>query len=80
MNDLVENPTDYGIYIVDRRMKSVDESINQLTDYMFDFCAKSRRQRINQRNRTERLSVLLIGDQFIPNILRLVCWHLKSLS
>lgn len=59
MNDLVENPTDYGIYIVDRRMKSVDESINQLTDYMFDFCAKSRRQRINQRNRTERLSVLL---------------------
>ena len=79
MNDLVENPTDYGIYIVDRRMKSVDESINQLTDYMFDFCAKSRRQRINQRNRTERLSVLWIGDQFIPNILRLVCWHLKEL-
>ncbi|CAI5755770.1 unnamed protein product [Candida verbasci] len=59
MEDLIENTSDYGIYIVDRRMKSVDESINQLTDYMFEFCEKTRRQRINQRNRTERLSDLL---------------------
>lgn len=59
MEDLIENASDYGIYIVDRRMKSVDESINQLTDYMFEFVSKSRRQRINQRNRTERLSELL---------------------
>jgi glycogen(starch) synthase len=59
MEDLIENTSDYGIYIVDRRMKGVDESINQLTDYMFDFCQKTRRQRINQRNRTERLSDLL---------------------
>lgn len=59
MEDLIENTSDYGIYIVDRRMKSVDESIDQLTSYMFDFCEKTRRQRINQRNRTERLSDLL---------------------
>lgn len=59
MEDLIENTSDYGIYIVDRRMKSVDESINQLTDYMYDFAEKTRRQRINQRNRTERLSDLL---------------------
>lgn len=59
MEDLIENTSDYGIYIVDRRMKSVDESINQLTDQMFDFTQKNRRQRINQRNRTERLSDLL---------------------
>lgn len=59
MEDLIENTSDYGIYIVDRRMKSVDESINQLTDQMFDFTQKTRRQRINQRNRTERLSDLL---------------------
>ncbi|CAN3357823.1 glycogen [starch] synthase isoform 2 [Diutina catenulata] len=59
MEDLIENTSDYGIYIVDRRMKAVDESINQLTDYMFDFASKTRRQRINQRNRTERLSDLL---------------------
>ncbi|KAI5963804.1 GSY1 [Candida pseudojiufengensis] len=59
MEDLIENTSDYGIYIVDRRMKSVDESIDQLTNYMFEFCEKTRRQRINQRNRTERLSDLL---------------------
>ncbi|KAL8933570.1 MAG: hypothetical protein Q9216_006305 [Gyalolechia sp. 2 TL-2023] len=59
MEELIENATDYGIYIVDRRMRSVDESIDQLADYMFDFTCKSKRQRINQRNRTERLSDLL---------------------
>lgn len=59
MEDLIENTSDYGIYIVDRRLKSVDESIDQLTDYMYDFTEKTRRQRINQRNRTERLSDLL---------------------
>ncbi|OZJ05244.1 hypothetical protein BZG36_02309 [Bifiguratus adelaidae] len=59
MDENIENSEDYGIYIVDRRMKSVDESVNQLADQMFKFCQKSRRQRINQRNRTERLSDLL---------------------
>lgn len=59
MEDLIENSSDYGIYIVDRRLKSVDESIEQLTNYMFEFTQKTRRQRINQRNRTERLSDLL---------------------
>ena len=33
--------------------------MNHLTDCMFSFCAKTRRQRINQRNRVERLSPLL---------------------
>ena len=59
MEELIENASDYGIYIVDRRMKGVDDSVNQLTNFMFDFTSKSRRQRINQRNRTERLSDLL---------------------
>lgn len=59
MEENIENPSDYGIYIVDRRMKSVEESIQQLADIMLGFCQKSRRQRINQRNRTERLSDIL---------------------
>jgi len=37
----------------------VDESVDQLSSYMFDFTRKSRRQRINMRNRTERLSDIL---------------------
>jgi glycogen(starch) synthase len=48
-----------GIYIVDRRFRSADDSCNQLTQFMFGFCQQSRRQRIIQRNRTERLSDLL---------------------
>ncbi|KAG4303849.1 hypothetical protein PORY_002737 [Pneumocystis oryctolagi] len=59
MEDIIENPSDYGIYIVDRRMKSVDESIDQLTNIMYNFTTKTRRQRINQRNRCERLSDFL---------------------
>jgi glycogen(starch) synthase len=59
MEDLLETPEDYGCYIVDRRGQGVDESVNQLTDQMLSFATKSRRQRINQRNRTERLSELL---------------------
>ncbi|KAJ3003282.1 UNVERIFIED_CONTAM: glycogen synthase isoform 1, partial [Siphonaria sp. JEL0065] len=59
MEEMISIPSDYGIYIVDRRMKSVDESCDQLASYMDDFCGKTRRQRINQRNRTERLSDLL---------------------
>ncbi|KAI7866406.1 glycogen synthase [Spinellus fusiger] len=59
MDENIENCEDYGIYVMDRRLKSVEESIQQLCDQMFRFCQKTRRQRINQRNRTERLSDLL---------------------
>lgn len=59
MEELIDNSADYGIYIVDRRTQGVDDSVNQLTNCMYEFCLKSRRQRINQRNRTERLGDLL---------------------
>ncbi|GAA6109946.1 glycogen [starch] synthase, muscle isoform X3, partial [Tachysurus ichikawai] len=59
MEEHIADPTSYGIYILDRRFRSVDDSCNQLTSYLFQFCQQSRRQRIIQRNRTERLSDLL---------------------
>uniref|UniRef100_A0A2I4JH69 Glycogen [starch] synthase n=1 Tax=Stichopus japonicus TaxID=307972 RepID=A0A2I4JH69_STIJA len=59
MAEHVADPTSYGIYIVDRRFKRADESVQQLAGYMFDFTRLTRRQRILQRNRTERLSELL---------------------
>lgn len=59
MQDLIERPEEEGCYIVDRRMQSVEDSVNQLTEHMFSFTNKTRRQRINQRNRVERLSPLL---------------------
>lgn len=59
MEEHISDPAAYGIYIVDRRFRSPEESCNQLTQFMFTFCQQSRRQRIIQRNRTERLSDLL---------------------
>ncbi|KAJ7599806.1 Cullin repeat-like-containing domain protein, partial [Mycena floridula] len=52
MSDLIENPAAEGTYIVDRRSASVKDSIYQPTDYMFEFCQKTMRRKINQRNRT----------------------------
>lgn len=59
MAEHIADPMSYGIYVVDRRFISLDESLNQLAQYMFDFTRLNRRQRIIQRNRTERLSDLL---------------------
>ncbi|KAK3095937.1 hypothetical protein FSP39_021056 [Pinctada imbricata] len=59
MQENISDPQSYGIYIIDRRLKSPDESVHQLAQNMFDFTCLSRRQRIIQRNRTERLSDLL---------------------
>ncbi|CAK8692413.1 glycogen [starch] synthase, muscle-like [Clavelina lepadiformis] len=59
MQSHLSDPEAYGIYIVDRRFKSSDESCSQLTDYLYHFCRMTRRERIIQRNRTERLSELL---------------------
>ncbi|KAG1469718.1 hypothetical protein G6F56_003092 [Rhizopus delemar] len=59
MDENIENCEDYGIYIVDRRLQSAEDALQQLSEQMFRFCQKTRRQRINQRNRTERLSDLL---------------------
>ncbi|KAI6017854.1 glycosyltransferase family 3 protein [Pisolithus marmoratus] len=59
MQDMIESPEDEGCYIVDRRLMSVEDSVKQLANYLLGFCNKTRRQRINQRNRVERLSPLL---------------------
>ncbi|XP_069764951.1 glycogen [starch] synthase, muscle-like isoform X3 [Narcine bancroftii] len=59
MEQHITDPSAYGIYILDRRFKSLDECCNQLTSILYSFCQQSRRQRIIQRNRTERLSDLL---------------------
>ena len=59
MQEQIADPQSYGIYIVDRRYIGLEDSVRQLASFMFDFCRLNRRQRIIQRNRTERLSDLL---------------------
>ncbi|MCP4592434.1 MAG: glycogen synthase [bacterium] len=59
MHRHVDDPEAHGIYILDRRFVGPEESIAQLAEIMHRFCGLSRRQRIQMRNRTERLSELL---------------------
>jgi len=59
MEEHVTDPQSYGIYVVDRRNIGLEESVQQLARMMHDFTRLNRRQRIIQRNRTERLSDLL---------------------
>lgn len=59
MQEQIADPKSYGIYIVDRRYISVEGSVQQLTNHMYEFARLNRRQRIIMRNRTERLSDLL---------------------
>jgi glycogen(starch) synthase len=54
----VPNAAEQGICVLNRRTKSFDETTNSLVDYLFHFCQMSRRQRIEMRNRVERLSEL----------------------
>lgn len=48
-----------GIFVVDRRFKAPHESVEQITNIMWRFCQLDRRERIELRNKTERLSELL---------------------
>jgi len=59
MQEHVSDPQCYGIYILDRKLISVEESVRELAQTMFNFSQMTRKQRILQRNRTERLSDLL---------------------
>lgn len=70
IEELVEDPSDHGVYIVDRRNKSVEESVQQLTDFMNSFCHKSHRARYILRNRTERLSLILDWNSLILDYLK----------
>lgn len=52
-----KHPEEFGIYVVDRRQSSFDESANQLADILFNFVKKSRLDRITQRYESENASV-----------------------
>lgn len=59
IEEILPNHDEFGIHILDRKGRSVEDSIEYLVSIMIDFCKQSRRQRITQRNRVERLSDLL---------------------
>ncbi len=52
----IPESTDQGILVLERRYKGYHEAADALADYMFAFCQMNRRERIELRNRVERLS------------------------
>jgi glycogen(starch) synthase len=54
----VPNAAHQGICVLNRRTKSFEETTSSLVDYLMAFAQMSRRQRIEMRNRVERLSEL----------------------
>jgi len=59
MSRRVSDPEANGIFIVDRRFKGFPEAKSQMANMMWRYCQLSRRDRINLRNKTERLSAML---------------------
>lgn len=56
IKDNMPDHADKGIYLVNRRSNSFDESANQLANFLYSFVKKTRRDRINQRNCVESAS------------------------
>lgn len=49
----IVNPSEKGIYVVNRYHKGFQEAAEDLANLMFSFVKQSRRERINQRNKVE---------------------------
>jgi glycogen(starch) synthase len=54
----IDRHDDNGIFVLKRRQRSFDDSAEDLVQYLLQFCGLNRRQRIELRNRVERLSDL----------------------
>ncbi len=56
MEHHVENNAENGMVVIDRSTHSFDQSTDDLVNYLYGFVQMNRRQRIELRNRVERLS------------------------
>lgn len=63
----VPNNEDQGILVLNRTTKSFDQSADALAEYLFNFTRMNRRQRIELRNRVERVSQLFDWSALITH-------------
>jgi glycogen(starch) synthase len=54
----IPNNADQGLLVVNRLNQSFEQATREMADYMFNFVQMTRRQRIELRNKVERLSEL----------------------
>ncbi len=52
----IPNNNEEGLVVINRQNQSFDQATQELVDYLFNFVQLTRRQRIELRNRVERLS------------------------
>ncbi|HEX8522600.1 MAG TPA: glycosyltransferase [Tepidisphaeraceae bacterium] len=52
----IPEAAEQGVLVLNRRYAGFDQAADQLTEYLFQFVRLNRRQRIELRNKTERLS------------------------
>lgn len=79
----VRNLSEGGVYVVNRRNQDFDQAAEQLTDYLFDFVQKNRRERIALRNSVESNAVAFSWDSLGKHYLeayRLAMNKLEELS
>jgi len=61
----IADPSDKGVYVLQRLNRSYDEAAEQLTNDLFNFVKQTRRERIAQRNRVESLASDFDWDNLI---------------
>jgi glycogen synthase len=61
----ITEPQDQGIYVLNRRTRSFDESVNEMVEMLLQFVRQNRRQRIETRNKVERLSEMFDWSKLI---------------
>lgn len=57
VHNTISQPSEKGIFLIDKIFKTFDESAQQLANLMFEFVKLDRRERIEMRNKAEAVSV-----------------------
>jgi glycogen(starch) synthase len=63
----IPNAAEQGVLVLNRRTQSFDRAAEDLANYLFDFVRLNRRQRIEGRNKTERLGELFDWSQLVKH-------------
>jgi glycogen synthase len=63
----IPDAAEQGVLVLNRRTQNFDRAADDLTDYLFNFVKLNRRQRIELRNKTERLGELFDWSQLVKH-------------
>jgi len=63
----IERPDDQGITVLNRRSESFDQAAEELAGYFMQFVQLTRRQRIELRNRVERMSEMFDWSNLVSH-------------